>query len=116
MEKKQGVEELPDGITSELIAKAKRENGNDKVKMIDIFNEDNSGIELTVLCCVPSRTVVGQYRRYSDTDPKKADEILVKACLLSHKEQVLNNDALFNGCLLGIADLIPIRKAIVKNC
>ncbi|MTK53293.1 hypothetical protein [Paludibacter sp.] len=107
---------LPEGITQDMIDKAKVKYGADKVKFVDILNEEENAVELTVLAIVPSRNVTGQYRRYSDTDPKKADEILVKACLLSHKEQVLANDALFYGALNGIAELIPIRKANVKNC
>lgn len=116
MEPKEPKEmKLPEGITQEMIDKAVTKHGIDKVKFVDILSEDGTETELTVLAVVPSRTVVGQFRRYSDTDPKKADEILVKACLLSHKEQVLADDALFNGAMLGIAELIPIRKAIVKN-
>jgi hypothetical protein len=108
-------QELPEGITQAMVDKAILKHGRDKVRFLDILTEDGSETELTVLAVVPSRTVVGQFRRYSDTDPKKADEILVKASLLSHKEQVLADDALFNGAMLGIAELIPIRKAIVKN-
>ncbi|MDR2806258.1 MAG: hypothetical protein LBB85_11620 [Dysgonamonadaceae bacterium] len=108
--------ELPDGITAEMVASAKAKYGEDKVKMIDIYNEESNLVEKTALVCVPSRTVIGQFRRYSDTDPKKADEILVKASLLSHKEEVLADDGLFYGALAGIAELIPVRRAVVKNC
>jgi len=107
---------LPEGITQAMINEAKVKHGADKVKFVTILDEDGNGEDLTVLAVVPSRTVTGQYRRYADTDPKKADEILVKACLLSHKEQILADDALFMGVLNGIAELIPIRKAIIKNC
>lgn len=106
---------LPDGITAEMIAEAKRKHGENKVVMIDIIDDD-AGKTKTVLAAVPSRTVIGQYQRWSDNDPKKAQEILVKACLLSHKEEVLADDALFFGALSGIAELIPVRRAVVKNC
>jgi hypothetical protein len=108
--------ELPAGITQQMIDDAKSKYGADKVKMIDIYNEESNSVEKTVLVTIPSRTVIGQFRRYSDTDPKKADEILVRASLLSHKDEVLADDGLFYGALSGIADLIPVRKAIVKNC
>jgi hypothetical protein len=107
--------ELPAGITEEMITAAKGKYGNDKVKLIDLPLDDEGSAYKTVLATVPSRTVIGQYRRYSDTDPNKADQILVKACLLSHKEEVLADDGLFYGALSGIANLIPIRKAIIKN-
>ena len=109
------MKKLPEGITEAMVADAKVKHGEDKVKLIDLpLDADNSG-NITVLACVPSRTVLGQYRRWEGSDPKKADEILVKACLLSHRDQVLADDGLFYGALTGIADLIPVRKGIVKN-
>jgi len=110
------VKELPEGITQAMIDEAKLKHGADKVKFIDLPVDEESTSYKTILACVPTRTVVGQYRRYADTDPKKADEILVKACILSHKDEVLADDGLFYGALTGIAELIPVRKAIVKNC
>ena len=107
--------QLPEGITAAMVAEAKQKHGEDKIRLIEIPIDDEGSGYKTVLACVPSRTVVGQFRRWADTDPKKADEILVKACLLSHKEEVLADDGLFFGALSGIAELIPIRKAIVKN-
>lgn len=106
---------LPEGITEAMVADAKTKHGNDKVKLIELPIDDDATAYKTVLAVVPSRTVVGQYRRWAETDPKKADEIIVKACLLSHKEEVLADDGLFYGALAGIAELIPVRKAIVKN-
>jgi hypothetical protein len=34
---------------------------------------------------------------------------------MSHKEEVMADDGLFYGALSGIAELIPVRKAIIKN-
>lgn len=110
------VNELPEGITQAMIDEAKVKHGASNVKMIDLPLDDESTSFKTVLAIVPTRTVVGQYRRFADTEPKKADEILVKACLLSHKDEVLADDGLFYGALSGIAELIPVRKGIVKNC
>jgi hypothetical protein len=108
--------ELPAGITQEMIDAAKAKHGADKVKLVAIYKENSDDVDKTVLAVVPSRNIVGQFRRYADSDPRKADEILVKNCLLSHLEEVLADDGLFYGALSGIAELIPIRKAIVKNC
>ena len=109
------MNKLPEGITEAMVADAKVKHGEDKVKLIDLPIDEEASAYKTVLACVPSRTVVGQYRRWAETDPKKADEIIVKACLLSHKYEVLADDGLFYGALAGIAELIPVRKAIVKN-
>lgn len=106
---------LPEGITEAMIEAAKAQHGNNNVKYIDIPVDEAGTSNKTVLACVPSRTVLGQYRRWETTDPKKADEILVKACLLSHKDEVLADDGLFYGALTGIAELIPVRKGVVKN-
>ena len=106
---------LPVGITQAMIETAINKYGEKGLKLIDLPEDEDGVSYLTVLACVPSRTVVGQYLQWADTNPKKAQEILVKACLLSHKDEVLADDGLFFGALSGIAELIPVRKAIVKN-
>lgn len=117
MDTKESKNELPEGITSAMVTDAKKKHGEDKVKFIALPTDDEgSGTYKTVLARVPDRSIVGQYRRFADSDPKRADEILVKNCLLSHKEEVLADDGLFYAALGGIAELIPVRKAIVKNC
>ncbi|MCL2328441.1 MAG: hypothetical protein FWC39_08000 [Bacteroidetes bacterium] len=113
---KEKDEKLPVGITKEMVADAKVKYGADKVKYVEILKENSDDVDIVVLACVPSRHITGQWRRYCESDPKKADDILVKNCLLSHKEEVLANDYLFSGALNGIAELIPMRKAVVKNC
>lgn len=110
------VKQLPEGITEEMIRAAKLKHGDDKVKFVDLPLNDEQTEFLTVLAAVPSRTITSTYRRFADSDPKKADEIIVKNCLLSHKEQVLADDGLFYAALNGIAEMIPMRKGIVKNC
>lgn len=106
---------LPEGITQEMVDQAKAKHGEGKVKCIMLPKDDDNNEFLNVLAIVPSRSVVGQYRRYADSDPKKADEILVKNCLLSHKDEVLADDGLFFGAVTGLAELIPVRQGIVKN-
>lgn len=104
------------GITEAMVEKAKKDFGESCVKLMDLpLGENETDGHKTILAAVPSRTVVGQYRRFSDSDPKKADEILVKNCILSHKDEVLADDGLFYGALNGLADLIPVRKAVIKN-
>lgn len=109
------IENLPEGITQAMIDQAIEKHGEKNVRLIEIMNEDGNAVELTVLAIVPTRTVLGQYRKFADNEPKRADEILVKACLLSHKDEIMADDGLFTAALTGIADLIPVRKAIVKN-
>lgn len=110
------TEKLPEGITAEMIANAKAKYGEKKVKLIDLPVDDDATAYKTVLATVPTRAVIGQYMKYDSIDPKKAQEILVKNCLLSHKEEVLADDGLFYGLFGSLSELIPYRKGIIKNC
>jgi hypothetical protein len=114
--KQNDTEQLPEGITRVMIDAAKQKYGNDKVKLIDILKENSDEVDKTVLAAVPSRFVIAQFMQNADKDAKKSHEILVKNCLLSHKEEVMADDALFMGAVNGIAELIPIRKTVIKNC
>ena len=110
------TEKLPEGITAEMIANAKAKYGADKVKLIDLPVDDDATSYITVLAIVPSRTLVGQYMKFETSAPTKAQEILVKNCLLSHKAEVLADDGLFYGAFGSLAELIPVRKGVIKNC
>ncbi len=96
-------------VAKDLKDKLKKEHG-DKLKSLILPLDDNCVEELEVLAVVPSRTVVGQSMKYMQTDPKKGQDILVKACLLTSKEEVLNDDGLFYACSALLTDLIPLRQ------
>ncbi|MCG8221315.1 hypothetical protein, partial [Tenacibaculum finnmarkense] len=53
---------------------------------------------------------VGQTMKFMQSDPKKGQEILVKNCLLTSKEEVVNDDGLFYAVAGLLMDLIPIRQ------
>ena len=93
----------------EVKTSLKKEYG-DKLKSLILPMDDNGTEELEVLAVVPSRNVVGQYLKYLNQDPKKAQEILVKACLVTNKEEVLADDGLFYASASLIGELIPIRQ------
>lgn len=106
---------LPEGITPAMVTEVKKKHGDANIRIIELPMDDNNDEFMSVLACVPTRAIVGQYRRYMESDPKKADEILVKNCILSRKDEVLADDGLFFGAVTGLAELIPVRKGIVKN-
>ncbi len=87
----------------------KKEHG-DKLKSLILPLDDDSTEEIEVLAVVPSRSVVGQSMKFMNTDPKKGQEILVKNCLLTDKERVLNDDGLFYAAAGLISELIPLRQ------
>ena len=96
-------------VSEEVKTSLKKEYG-DKLKSLILPIDDNGTEELEVLAVVPSRNVVGQYLKYLNQDPKQAQEILVKACLVTNKEEVLADDGLFYASASLIGELIPIRQ------
>ena len=91
------------------------EYGEDKLKIAELPLDELDTESIEVVLLVPDRRVTGMYLKFSDTDPKKAMEILVKNCLLTDKEIVMKDDALFNTAVSAIAELIPIRESKIKK-
>jgi hypothetical protein len=106
---------LPAGITAEMIKNAKEKYGEDKIKYAELQTVDDGDEYLTVLVRRPDKSARNEFSKWVDKNPGKADDILVKNCLLSHKEQVLADEGLFSAAVDAIAQLIIIRKAKIKN-
>ncbi|PTT43727.1 hypothetical protein DBR28_00105 [Chryseobacterium sp. HMWF028] len=87
----------------------KKEHG-DKLRSLILPKNDESTEELEVLAVVPSRSAVGQSMKYMNSDPKKGQEILVKNCILTSKELVLEDDGMFYAAAGLLTELIPIRQ------
>lgn len=115
-EKKQTVAMLPQGITQEMITDFKERYGEDKIKIAELPMDDNGDSYKSVVAKVPSRKEVGEFEKWVDKNPDKAKEILINSCILTSKEEVKANDGLFLAAFDAIVSLIPIRKAILKNC
>ena len=108
-------ETLPDGITKEMVKAAKTNPGTCNLKLADLPLDDNGDQFLTVLVSVPNRKTMGEFEKWIDKNPDKSKEILINAHLHSHKEQVKADDGLFTGAFDALVQLMPIRKAIIKN-
>ncbi|URC13946.1 hypothetical protein [Flavobacterium sp. B183] len=93
----------------------KNAGGIDQLRRIEIPLDDAYNEILEVIVCVPDRRTMGQYLKYQHVNPAKAQEILVKSCVLTDKDQILNDDALFLTCVSGLAELIPIRENVIKK-
>lgn len=93
----------------------KAAGGVGMLRRVELPLDDNSNDILEVVVCVPDRRTMGQYLKYQNANPAKAQEILVKNCLLTDKDQVLSDDALFLTCVSALADLIPIRENRIKK-
>ncbi len=97
--------------SAEVIAKV----GEANLRRIELPLDDNNDEVLEVIVSVPDRRTMGQYMKYQAQNPAKAQEILVKNCLHTDKDQVLADDALFMTCVSALAELIPIREGRIKK-
>ena len=98
-------------VSQEIVDKVGIEN----LKRIELPLDDNNNEILEVIVSVPDRRTMGQYLKYQNVNPAKAQEILVKNCLHTDKDQVLKDDALFLTCVSALAELIPIRESKIKK-
>lgn len=99
-------------VSQETIDKV---GGADKLRRVDLPLDDDGNDILEVIVCVPDRRTMGQYLKYQNVNPAKAQDILVKNCLLTDKETVLADDALFLTCVSALAEMIPIRENKIKK-
>lgn len=95
-------------VSQETKDSLKKEHG-DKLRSLILPKNDESTEEIEVLALVPSRSVVGQSMKFMSTDPKKGQEILVKNCIITSKEEVLDDDGLFYAAASLLTELIPLR-------
>lgn len=101
-----------DATTKEVLLQThKRED----LRAVELPMNDMDTEFLEVAICVPSIAVTAQFMKYMDTNPKKGQEILIKQCLLTNKEQVMNDKYLFLTAVTHISELIPIREGRVKK-
>jgi hypothetical protein len=80
-----------------------------------ILKDEHKNTTMQVVACIPDRTTMGEYLKFISQNPKKAQEILVKACILTDLDEVLASDAFFNSAVTGIAEIMPIAQARVEK-
>ncbi len=89
--------------------------GKDNLRVLEIPTTEAATELLEVVAVIPSRNVLGQYMKWTDANPKKAQEILVRGCILSNREQIEADDFMFNTTVALLADLIPIGQGNIKK-
>jgi len=89
--------------------------GKDNLRILEIPTTEAATSMLEVTAVIPSRNVLGQYMKWTDANPKKAQEILVRGCILSNREQIEADDFMFNTTVALLADLIPIGQGNIKK-
>lgn len=108
------AEHLFEGVSKEQLESFKEKYGS-KLKHVRLPLDDDRNEFFDVIAIVPDRRIMGEFEKWMDKNPDKAKDILISNCLLSGKERVKADDDLFFTCANAIAELIPIRKAIIKN-
>ena len=108
--------QLPSGITQDQISDAKAKFGDDKVKIALLPTSDSGTDTIAVLCKVPDRRTIGEFEKWIEKNPTKAKEILVKNSILTKVDEVMADDGLFFAAVDAVAELMPLRKAVIKNC
>ncbi len=93
----------------------KAAGGKENLRRIELPLDDNNNEALEVIVKVPDRRTMGEYMKWQNSNPAKAQDILVKNCVLTSKEEILANDYLFFTCVSAIAELIPIRQNTIKK-
>ncbi|MFK7059563.1 hypothetical protein V3Q90_05430 [Flavobacterium oreochromis] len=96
-------------VTDEIINNLKATHGQDLRKLSLPTNDEETEF-LEVMAIVPKRKIIGQYQKYERIDPLKAQEIVVKNCVLTDKERVLADDGLFYSAFTALTELMPIRQ------
>lgn len=89
--------------------------GAERLRILEVPATDSGAEYYDVIAIVPDRATMSQYMKYSDVNPKKAQEILIKQCVKTHLEEIMADDALFMTTVSLVAELIPIRDGRVKK-
>lgn len=92
-----------------------KKHGAKNLRILEIPTDETANTEIEVVAVIPNRTVLGQYMKWTDANPKKAQEILVRGCVLTNREQIEADDFMFNTTVALLAELIPIGQGNIKK-
>ena len=106
---------LPDGVSLEMVKAWKERYGHTKIKLATLNAPDGEFEPFDVVMRVPDRIAMGEFEKYLDKNPNKAKEIILKACLLTKKDEVLANDDMFLAAFNALAEILPVAKSEIKN-
>jgi hypothetical protein len=107
-------DQLPTGITKEMIDGWKEKYGDDMIRLKTLYR-DNSIEPVYTVTRVPSRPIVNEFMKLIDKNFDKAMGILVANCCLHNVEEIKKDPELFLTCGKAIADDLPIGRAESKK-
>jgi len=102
-------------LTPEIKKSLIEQHGEDNLRVVKLPTNDSETEFLDVVVLIPTRNAMNQFMRFMDSSPKKAQEILINQCMLTSKDEVMADDALFMTAIAGITELFPIRNARVEK-
>ncbi|WP_312310954.1 hypothetical protein [Empedobacter brevis] len=98
-------------LSAETIAKV---GGEKNLRRLTLKDENEQEVEVIVR--IPDRTTIGEYLKFANANPIKAQEILINNCVMSEdKDKIKSDDTLFLGCVSGISEIIPLAAAKVEK-
>ncbi|MCT4640385.1 MAG: hypothetical protein N4A72_21995 [Bacteroidales bacterium] len=106
---------LPEGVTEEMISAWKERYGAAKVKLATLPLDEDGEETMDIIVRVPDRKTLGEFEKWMDKNPVKSKDIMINACVLSGKDQVKTNEDAMVAAFDAVSELIPIRKAVIKN-
>lgn len=105
------ITSVPEKVLEKVVETHRKED----LRKVLLPVDDEGRDKLEVLVKVPSRKILGEFMKFIETNPIKAQELLVNECLLSSVDEVDADDGLFFACVSGITELFPARQAKVKK-
>lgn len=93
----------------------KKEYGEDKLVILEIPTDEKETEHFEVAVRVPSRQVFSQFMKWLNDNPKKAQEILLRGCVLTDREVIEADDFMFNTTVSLLTELIPIGQGRIKK-
>ena len=86
------MEKLTDAVKKTFADK----HGEENLRILEIPTPESHSEHIQAIALIPTRNVTGQYMKWADANPKKAQEILVRGCVLTNKELIEASDFILN--------------------
>lgn len=111
---KKKKEELPEGLTKQQVAAWKETYGSEGVHMAILPTEEEN-VKIKIVFITPDRRTMDMWEKFSDKDPGKASDILIKNLVKHGKEKLAHDDMAYRACLNEIYKKVPIGEGETIN-
>lgn len=112
--KRPDMDNLPEGITAEMINALEKEGRTD-IRIAEL-QCDEEGNTLPALVCAPKRSAITNHEKWDGINPKKAKQYIIDSSLQSGQEIARTNDWVWFAAYNAGVQLKPRGSAVIKNC